>query len=184
MVRRLPSPFAPPVPGGDTKTPERARFVPGTQWVKLFQRTFLQVVDKNYDGRKMTLRLLRVYLVLICHMDRRNYVRKCQKDLASIIGMTAQAFSAAIGQLEELGYLVRLGGRDRSRKIMLWPFFVAIGSQEDGVDVGGEYSRLQDELEEELKKKRRAQEGGQKPARRKRATTEEGVQPLSPLAIE
>lgn len=180
MVRRLPSQFVPPAPDGGAKTTERARFEPATQWVKLYQRTFLQVVDKNYDGRKMTLRLLRVYLVLICHMDRRNYVRKCQKDLASIIDMTDQAFSTAIGKLEELGYLVRLGGRDRSRKIMLQPFFVSIGRDDEGRDVCGEFSRL----EKELGGKRRSKDGGQRPARQKIKAMGEGSQPLSQLAIE
>lgn len=180
MVQRLPSPFAPPVPSGDAKSTERTRFDPAAQWVKLYQHTFLQVVDKSFDGPKMTLRLLRVYLVLICHMDRRNYVRKCQSDLASIIGMTPQAFSVAIGRLEELGYLVRLGGRDRSRKIILRPFFVSIGRQDDGDNVCGEFLRL----EEDLRKRRRAKEGGQRPPRRKGEVTEEGIQPLSPLAIE
>lgn len=147
--------------------------------MKLFQHRFLQMVDGRFDGRKITLRILRVYLVLICHMNRRNYVLKSQKDLASIIGMSAQAFSAALRQLEDLGYLVRVGGRDKSRKIMLCPFFVAMGSQEDGTEVEGEFSRLQQKLQEELRNKHQVVGGKNKPIRKKRAAREEATQSFS-----
>jgi len=122
--------------------PARAPFSPGSQWVKLHQRPFLQIVDKRmYGGTKLTLRVLRVYLVLICHMDRRNYVNKCQKDLASIIGMTPQAFSSALKRLEEMEFIFRIGGRDKSRKIMLSAFYVGIGSEDELRQVGGEFRR-------------------------------------------
>ena len=120
----------------------RAPFSPGSQWVKLHQRPFLQIVDKRfYVGQNLTLRALRVYLVLICHMDRRNYVNKCQNELASIIGMSPQAFSSALKQLEEMKLLIRIGGRDKSRKIMLSPFFIGIGTEDEIHQVGGEFRK-------------------------------------------
>lgn len=179
MIRHTPPLSPQSVPVNDAESQARAPFSPGSQWVKLFQHRFLQMVDGRFDGRKITLRILRVYLVLICHMNRRNYVLKSQKDLASIIGMSAQAFSAALRQLEDLGYLVRVGGRDKSRKIMLCPFFVAMGSQEDGTEVEGEFSRLQQKLQEELRNKHQVVGGKNKPIRKKRAAREEATQSFS-----
>jgi len=120
-------------------------FSPSQQWVKLVQRGVLQLVDERCDGKKVSLRMLKIYLVLLAHMDSRNYVRKCQKDLADILGISPQAFSAGLRELEELGHLVRIGGRDKSRKIMLSPYLVSMGTLHDSVAVTGEFQRQRQE---------------------------------------
>jgi DNA-binding transcriptional ArsR family regulator len=72
-------------------------------------------------------------------MDRRNVVNKCQKELASIIGMSPQAFSSALKQLEGNELIFRIGGRDKSRRIMLSAYFVGIGTEDEINKAGGEF---------------------------------------------
>lgn len=86
--------------------------------------------------------MLRVYLLLICHINTRDYVKQSQKDMAQFLGISPQAFSFELRDLEEMGFLARVGGRDKTRKIMLSPFFMGMGSKEDQDSIGGEFARL------------------------------------------
>ena len=114
-----------------------------TPWVKLVQQACLHLVDKDKDGRNVTLRMLKVYLILIGRMDVKNIVNECQQDLAETMGMTPQAFSAALRSLEDGGYLLRIGGRDKSRKIMLSPACVAKGQHSTWAGTNEDFGQLQ-----------------------------------------
>lgn len=126
-------------------------FSPGSQWTKVYQHRFKQIVDPRYDGREVSLQMLRVYLLLICHINTRNYVKQSQKDLADFLGISPQAFSLALKKLEKRRFLVRVGGRDKTRKIMLSPFFVGMGAKEDQEAIEGEFNRLWDEKQAKSK---------------------------------
>lgn len=149
MTNRLPSPSLKHPPQGQEEGSNPVPFSPGSQWSKVYQHRFKQIVDPRYYGHQVSLRMLRVYLLLICHINARNYVKQSQKDLADFLGISAQAFSLALRQLEEMQFLVRVGGRDKTRKIMLSPFFVGMGSKEDQQAIEGEFNRLWDEKREQ-----------------------------------
>lgn len=125
------------------------------QWVRLYKDNINQLFTKRPTEPGITLRMIRVYLLLISKMKFGNFIDSRHKDLASDLGIKPQAFSDALNKLQALRYLVRIQGKKGFRRILLNPSFVFIGSESTMETIQSEFNRY---LPEAQKEKSRLQE--------------------------
>ena len=101
-------------------------------WVKFHQIPFLlEVLGPKANQKDLTKITLKVLLYLTGKMTTANYVNGSQEEHAASLGLSPQAYSKALGSLERVNFLVRKGGRGRTRALMINPAYVSCGRGTD-----------------------------------------------------
>lgn len=120
------------IDNGGSDSPEVSKPSSRFSWIKLHQHILLQeFIGLPANKSNMTGNNLRISLFLLCRLKSGNVVWGSQEEMAKTLHISPQAMSKALLDLEAMEFIVRIGGRGTTRKIMVNPNFASIGSTED-----------------------------------------------------